>query len=196
MTLYPTEGKPVIHGFISRVEAEKRLTAGREGGLPREAGTFLLRFSESQPGSLVISFIHEASSPEVDDHTTSADWSNRRPSLSDRSKKLEVQHCLVIVGENNFSIKFTEGEAQSYLDLTGLIHDCLRLKFLEPDIAKVRLSQKMTARGAADFAWFVQAYAFPDREARTVPRNNASGPNFDDDIYDAKEGRNESQRVK
>ncbi|CAN0570005.1 unnamed protein product, partial [Ectocarpus sp. 12 AP-2014] len=38
-----------VHGFISRIAAERQL-------LERERGTFLLRFSESQPGELVVSF--------------------------------------------------------------------------------------------------------------------------------------------
>lgn len=43
-----------VHGFISRIEAERQL-------LQRERGTFLLRFSESQPGELVVSFTEHVS---------------------------------------------------------------------------------------------------------------------------------------
>lgn len=38
-----------VHGFVGRLEAERKL-------LSRDRGTFLLRFSESEPGALVISF--------------------------------------------------------------------------------------------------------------------------------------------
>lgn len=39
----------MVHGFLGRMEAERKL----RGHVP---GTFLLRFSESRPGGLVVSF--------------------------------------------------------------------------------------------------------------------------------------------
>ena len=112
MMLHTVGNQPVIHGFISRVEAERCLNE-------KEAGTFLLRFSETKPGKLVISF-------------------NLESEASPSRVQLEVQHCLVTVEENNFSIDFQQGNSQSYLNLTNLIEDCQRLKYLEPNIAKVR----------------------------------------------------------
>ena len=124
------QGRPVIHGFIRRDEAEKRLSCC-------EAGTFLLRFSESKPGKLVISFSFEAVAEEEP----------RLPSLNDRntrrhryqhSRNLPVHHCLVHVERDQFSIfdAARQGRPTIYPSLPRLIRDCHDLRFLEPDIPK------------------------------------------------------------
>lgn len=43
-----------VEGFVGRLEAERKLLA-------KERGTFLLRFSESRPGALVVSFLENVS---------------------------------------------------------------------------------------------------------------------------------------
>lgn len=47
-----------VEGFVGRLEAERKLLA-------KERGTFLLRFSESRPGALVVSFSENVSNLEV-----------------------------------------------------------------------------------------------------------------------------------
>lgn len=47
-----------VHGFMGRLQAERELES-------RERGTFLLRFSESKPGKLVVSFADSVSNPSL-----------------------------------------------------------------------------------------------------------------------------------
>ena len=104
----------IIHGFLNRVKTESILSS------KNMVGVFLLRFSESHPGYLVVSF-------------------------TDTEPKggMKVHHCLVNVGSDGVSIYFERGECK-YSSLQELIMNCSNLVYLYPDIPKVDAFKETT----------------------------------------------------
>jgi hypothetical protein len=100
--------KPIlIHGFLNRQKTEETLLSAKE------VGVFLLRFSESHAGYLVVSFTD----------------------LENEGAPMKVHHCLVNVGNDGVSIYFERGECK-YLSLQELIMNCSNLLILYPNIRK------------------------------------------------------------
>ena len=100
--------KPIlIHGFMNRQKTEDTLLSAKE------VGVFLLRFSESHAGYLVVSFTD----------------------LESEGAPMKVHHCLVNVGSDGVSIYFERGECK-YLSLQELIMNCSNLLILYPNIRK------------------------------------------------------------
>lgn len=100
--------KPIlIHGFLNRQKTEDTLLSANE------VGVFLLRFSESHAGYLVVSFTD----------------------LENEGSPMKVHHCLVNVGTDGVSIYFERGECK-YLSLQELIMNCSNLLILYPNIRK------------------------------------------------------------
>lgn len=100
--------KPIlIHGFLNRQKTEDTLLSAKE------VGVFLLRFSESHAGYLVVSFTD----------------------LECEGAPMKVHHCLVNVGTDGVSIYFERGECK-YLSLQELIMNCSNLLILYPNIRK------------------------------------------------------------
>lgn len=125
-----------IHGMVDRVTAENLL-------IHRPLGTFLLRFSESQAGLLVISFVSTA-----DAGTSPHD----EPELTE-VKEVEtrlVHHCLVTAEDDGCVIFFEGGVWRKYATLSDLILDCKRLVFVEPDVPKTAVFEASAgSRGGA-----------------------------------------------
>lgn len=96
----------LIHGFLNRQKTEETLLSANE------VGVFLLRFSESHAGYLVVSFTDV-----------------------DSVGAMKVHHCLVNVGEDGVSIYFERGECK-YLSLQELVMNCSNLLILYPNIRK------------------------------------------------------------
>ncbi|CAN0568869.1 unnamed protein product, partial [Ectocarpus sp. 12 AP-2014] len=108
--------RPVrVHGFMSRV-ASKRLL------MQRECGTFLLRFSESKMGALVISFTQPSVSVSR---------------LSRVPRSLSVKHSLVEVKRGGrCCIQAEKGGMRCYASLHDFVRRIPELKKLYPDIPK------------------------------------------------------------
>ncbi|CBJ30253.1 SH2 domain containing protein [Ectocarpus siliculosus] len=103
--------RPVrVHGFMSRLAAKRLL-------MQRECGTFLLRFSESKMGALVISFT--------------------QPSVSPGRRSLSVKHSLVEVKwGGRCCIQAEKGGMRCYASLHDFVRRIPELKKLYPDIPK------------------------------------------------------------
>ncbi|CAM9759163.1 unnamed protein product [Ectocarpus sp. 6 AP-2014] len=115
-----------VHGFISRIAAERQL-------LERERGTFLLRFSESQPGELVVSFTEHVTqaAPRASAMLTSA------PRSRPRSQSMCVKHCLVEVRRGGWCyIEVEQGSKVPYPSLHDLVLACSSMQVLYPDVRK------------------------------------------------------------
>ena len=97
----------LIHGFLGRQQTEAKLLSSGQVGM------FLLRFSESHAGYLVVSFT---------DYVTD-------------SSHLKVHHCLVNVRKDGISIYFERGEYR-YQSLLELIMNCDNLLILYPSLEK------------------------------------------------------------
>ncbi|CAN0424624.1 unnamed protein product [Discosporangium mesarthrocarpum] len=104
----------LVHGFMARRTAEKRLKG-------RDRGTFLLRFSESRAGALVITF---------------SDRARQAPgaSASERASTY-VQHCLVHIHPGGCHVN-TEGREVPYTSLGHLITSSSMLRVLYPNVPK------------------------------------------------------------
>ncbi|CAN0393178.1 unnamed protein product, partial [Ectocarpus sp. 8 AP-2014] len=99
-----------VHGFMSRLAAKRLL-------MQRECGTFLLRFSESKMGALVISFT--------------------QPSVSSGRRSLSVKHSLVEVKwGGRCCIQAEKGAMRCYASLHDFVRRIPELKKLYPDIPK------------------------------------------------------------
>lgn len=128
----------IIHGFLSRQKTEEKLLGtGAEG-------VFMLRFSESQKGHLVVSFT---------DKTTDSRFAKLFSHsllisllFSDRSRQesLCVHHCLVDVNSTGLSIFFESGQC-SYPTLEDLIMNCSGLRLLYPDVPKDQAFERVRA---------------------------------------------------
>ena len=81
-----------------------------------ESGIFLLRFSDSQPGQIAISYT---------DYEIS----------STRETKLIVGHCLVDQDVNGLTLTLAKN-IRKYDSLKNLLIDCKKLKYFYPDILK------------------------------------------------------------
>ncbi|CAM9674291.1 unnamed protein product [Ectocarpus sp. 4 AP-2014] len=115
-----------VHGFISRIAAERQL-------LERERGTFLLRFSESQPGELVVSFTEHVTqaAPRASSMLASAPRSRPRP------QSMCVKHCLVEVRRGGWCyIEVEQGSKVPYPSLHDLVLACSSMQVLYPDVRK------------------------------------------------------------
>eukprot|EP00752_Nemacystus_decipiens_P002493 g2344.t1 len=115
-----------VHGFISRLVAERKLQQ-------KERGTFLLRFSESMQGTLVVSFT---------EHVTHAPGGSSMmaspPSSAFSSPPTTcVKHCLVDVqrGGRCF-IEVEQGKTVPYDSLHDLVRACSSMQTLYPDVPK------------------------------------------------------------
>ncbi|CAM9791684.1 unnamed protein product [Ectocarpus fasciculatus] len=99
-----------VHGFISRVAAKRLL-------MQKECGTFLLRFSESKIGALVISFTQRL--------------------VSSGRRSLSVKHSLVeIKWGGRCCIEAEKGDERCYPSLHDFVRRIPELKKLYPDIPK------------------------------------------------------------
>ncbi|CAB1112357.1 unnamed protein product [Ectocarpus sp. CCAP 1310/34] len=115
-----------VHGFISRIAAERQL-------LERERGTFLLRFSESQPGELVVSFTEHVTQAAPRDSSMLASAPCSRP----RSQSMCVKHCLVEVRRGGWCyIEVEQGSKVPYPSLHDLVLACSSMEVLYPDVRK------------------------------------------------------------
>jgi hypothetical protein len=137
----------IIHGFLSRQRTEEKLLeTGAEG-------VFILRFSESQKGHMVVSF--------TDKTTDSRSCSSSLPThfslipsslllsftplcLRSRRESLCVHHCLVDVNSSGLSIFFESGQC-SYPTLEDLIMNCSGLRLLYPDVPKDQAFERVRA---------------------------------------------------
>lgn len=96
----------IIHGFLNRQKTEEKLLS------VDKVGVFLLRFSESQAGYLVVSFTD-----------------------MEKGAPMKVHHCLVNVGTDGVSIYFERGECK-YSSLQELVMNCSNLLILYPNTSK------------------------------------------------------------
>ena len=96
----------IIHGFLDRRESEAKLMSSKE------IGVFLLRFSGSFAGYLVISF-----------------------TALDKSNRLKVYHCLVEVKEEGFFVDF-DGGTRKHDSLDDVILSYKKLRYLYPKLDK------------------------------------------------------------
>ena len=90
----------LLHGFVGRFDAEKMLKG-------KDFGTFLIRLSESKPGSLAISF--------------------NDLYKSNTKVKIRQDHCAMSVNEKGFTLDFKKGGHRLYDTLTDLIYECKKL---------------------------------------------------------------------
>ena len=120
-TTTTTGSRVLIHGFVGRVRAVEMLKE------MSSAGVFLIRFSESNPGWLVISFNDE------EKERKSKGGGSTTSTTSTTSTATRVissnNHCLVSVADNGFTIYFQKGR-RKYGKLSELIAECKKLKYL------------------------------------------------------------------
>ncbi|CAM9661584.1 unnamed protein product [Choristocarpus tenellus] len=101
-----------IFGFVGRYKAERLL-------LDQDSGTFLLRFSETKPGVLVLSFTDKAQkTPTVQARTCVSNF---------------VQHSLIHV-EPKVCYMVVEGTTETYRNLGQLLDDCIKLWKVYPSM--------------------------------------------------------------
>jgi hypothetical protein len=142
----------LVHGFLTRAAANALLQG-------RAPGTFLLRFSESKPGKLVIAFNdrprplsldlplpldlpQDGSNPQAGDHGRdqppgpASAAAAAALAAAPAPAALVTYHCLVDVRGGCCAITFEEGLRQEYPTLASLVLDCRRLECVEPDVPK------------------------------------------------------------
>ena len=88
----------LVHGFVGRAAAEALLKA-------EKGGVFLIRFSESRPGWLAITF-------------------NEKPSHG------TPDHCLVEVTQTGFTLLFKDKAKHTHPTLSSLVDRCPKLETL------------------------------------------------------------------
>ena len=111
-------------------------------------GVFLLRFSESKPGQIVISYtdkvITEIEKSEINsnsnisnrDNTSNKHIDNENNAIqSERIIKSSVGHCLVDIEENSFVLRLSNN-VKKYDSLKHLLMDCKKLKYFYPSFPK------------------------------------------------------------
>ena len=139
-----------VHGFVDRRAAEAKLAG-------RPAGTFLLRFSESKAGKLVIT----GSFPR-----------------SDGLAGTKVIHYLLDVTAAGCRITYEDGAQTDYATLGELVMSIPRLTMLEPGILKADLfgsAYALPTAPAAPAAPAPPAFLAP-LEARVSPGHNTGRP--------------------
>lgn len=85
--------------------------------LVNESGIFLLRFSDSKPGQIAISYTDYAVINGI------------------KQNKLIISHCLIDAADGLLSLTDTQ---RQYSTLKDLLTDCKRLKKFYPDLTKQR----------------------------------------------------------
>lgn len=100
----------LIHGFVTRQQAEMQL----KSIAPLRPGLFLVRFSESQPGRLAVSY---------------TEASRNYPS------EISVSHSLVEPLDNQLVLKY-DGGTRTYGSITALLLDCHSFEELYPGVSK------------------------------------------------------------
>ena len=124
--------------------------------LATESGVFLLRFSDSKPGQIAISYT------DYDTNTNNNQDSNQNQNQSDVEKnKIAVYHCLVDVGMDSLSLELlsskssnseknknstststsnsnsnSNSNSRKYDSLKHLLIYCKKLKYFYPHVPK------------------------------------------------------------
>jgi len=111
----------LFHGFVGRHDAEVMLKG-------KDQGTFLIRLSESKPGSLAVSF-------------------NDVKTSSSGAKKIKQDHCAMSVNERGFTLFFARGQ-RMYDTLTDLVYECRKLVMLPDGMDKREAFRRVIANYA------------------------------------------------
>ncbi|CAM9719867.1 unnamed protein product [Scytosiphon promiscuus] len=123
-----------VHGFIGRLAAERELGQ-------TERGTFLLRFSESKQGALVISFTeHVTQAPGGPARSSRGSPSHPQCGTGLRPRSTAnciVKHCLVEVRQGGRCfIEVEQGNTVPYPSLHALVRACTSMQTLFPNVPK------------------------------------------------------------
>ena len=109
----------------------------------QETGIFILRFSDSKPGQIAISYTDyviygNLEVPESDESYKKSDSSSTNKKAEDerKSNKMVVGHCLVDTVVDGLVLRLSN-TVRKYDTLKQLLLDCKKLKKFYPDIPKL-----------------------------------------------------------
>jgi hypothetical protein len=109
----------------------------------QETGIFILRFSDSKPGQIAISYTDyviygNLEVAESDENYKKSDSSSTKKKVEDEGKrnKMVVGHCLVDTVVDGLVLRLSN-TVRKYDTLKQLLLDCKKLKKFYPDIPKL-----------------------------------------------------------
>jgi hypothetical protein len=111
--------------------------------IAQETGIFILRFSDSKPGQIAISYTDyviygNLEAPESDESCKKSDSSSTKKKVEDEGKrnKMVIGHCLVDTVVDGLVLRLSN-TVRKYDTLKQLLLDCKKLKKFYPDIPKL-----------------------------------------------------------